>query len=188
METQAQRPHHIRDVVVTAAAIRARVDQLVVDVAAACRGERLAMIGILRGSFIFLADLVRALNAHRIHPRIDFMMLESYGSGTESSGAVRITKDFSLEIGGADVLLVDDILDTGRTLTFAAAHARARGAATVRSCVLLDKPARRVVPFRADFTGFTIEDAFVVGYGLDYDGYYRELPHIAKVTFTDGPR
>ncbi len=178
-------PHHIRDIVFTEKQIRARVDQLVEEMADHCRSENMVMIGILRGSFMFLADLVRDLYDHDYHPRIDFITLESYGGGTESSGVVRITKDFSVDVTGADVLLIDDILDTGRTLTYARDHVTARGARTIRTCTLLDKPSRRVVPIEADFVGFTIEDFFVVGYGLDYDSYYRELPYLAKVTFEE---
>jgi hypoxanthine phosphoribosyltransferase len=90
-----------------------------------------------------------------------------------------------MDLAGTDVIVVDDILDTGRTLNFARQHLRELGARSVRTCALLDKPARRVLPFEADYIGFTIEDRFVVGYGLDYDGHYRELPHIACVTFLD---
>lgn len=179
------RPHHVRDVLLTPRQIGQRVEQMVKDIAATCRSDNLVMIGILRGSFMFLADLVRELNQLDLHPRIDFMTLESYGSGTESSGNVNITKDITVDVKNADVLVVDDILDTGRTLTFARKHLLEQGAHTVRLCALLDKPSRRVVPIEADFVGFTIEDRFVVGYGLDYDSYYRELPHIATVTFTD---
>lgn len=161
-----------------------RLDDLVVEIAAVCRSDRLAIVGILRGSFVFLADLVRDLYAHDVRPLIDFMTLESYGAGTVSSGTVRVTKDIGISVAGYDVLIVDDILDTGRTLTFARDHALACGARSVRTCVLLDKPARRVVPFEADFVGFSIEDHFVVGYGLDLDGRYRELPHIARVVRT----
>jgi hypoxanthine phosphoribosyltransferase len=177
-------PHHIRDVLFTEDQIRRRVKELVEEMAGVCRGPNFAMVGILRGSFMFFADLVREINRHGIHPRIDFTALESYGSGTESSGVVRLARDVSLDVAGADVMLVDDILDTGRTLSFACGHLRGRGAATVRTCVLLDKPSRRAVPIRGDYVGFAVEDAFVVGYGLDYDSRYRELPYIAKVTFT----
>ena len=175
--------HHVKDVVFTAAQIDRRVDELVSEMERACRAENFVMIGILRGSFIFLADLVRDLYLHGIHPRIDFITIESYGGETESSGQVRMVKDLRLDIAGADVLLVDDILDTGRTLQFTANHLKEKGAASVRTCALLDKPSRRVVPFQADYVGFTIPDEFVVGYGLDYDSRYRELPYIAKVTF-----
>ena len=177
------RPHHIRDVLFAPAKIQRRINQLVDSMAPDCHAENFAMIGILRGSFMFLADLVRDLYQHGVHPRIDFITLESYYSGTESTGSVHIAKDISLDVRGATVLLVDDILDTGRTLSFARTHLLEKGAKETKTCTLLDKPSRRVVPFAADYVGFKIEDTFVVGYGLDYDGYYRELPHIAKVTF-----
>jgi hypoxanthine phosphoribosyltransferase len=176
--------HHVRDVLFTEAQIQARVDELVKAMAGECRSDDFVMIGILRGSFIFLADLVRDLYQHDYHPRIDFITLESYGAGTESSGDVHIAKDIRMDVKGADVLLVDDILDTGRTLAFATAHLLDKGARTVKTCALLDKPSRRTVPVEADYVGFRIEDSFVVGYGLDYDSHYRELPYIAKVTFT----
>jgi len=142
------------------------------------------MIGILRGSFMFLADLVRDLYPHGVHPRIDFLTLESYGSAMESSGRVTVTKDITVDVNGAEVILIDDILDSGRTLSFASRWVREKGASRVLTCALLDKPERRAVPFKADFIGFTIPDHFVVGYGLDYDSRYRELPYIAKVTLT----
>lgn len=179
------RPHHIRDILFTEADIRRRIGELVLVLAPECRAEHFVMVGILRGSFMFLADLVRSLYHHDIHPRIDFMTLESYGAGTTSSGQVRVTKDIGLDLRAAHVLLVDDILDTGRTLSFAAQLLREKGAGVVRTCTLLDKPARRIVPFEADYTGFKVEDCFVVGYGLDYDGRYRELPYLARVTFLD---
>ena len=177
--------HHIQQVLFSDAQLATRLRALVREMADGCRGENLVIVGILRGSFIFLADLVRELYRQDVHPRIDFMTLESYGAGTESSGTVRVVKDVSMDVAGADVLVVDDILDSGRTLHFAREHLLARGARSVRTCALLDKPARRVVPFQADYIGFTIEDRFVVGYGLDFDGRYREVPHIACVTFVD---
>lgn len=176
--------HHIEQVLFSAVQLEARVRTLVHEMAADCRSDKLVIIGILRGSFIFLADLVRELYRQDVHPRIDFMTLESYGSGTESSGTVRVVKDVGMDVAGTDVLIVDDILDSGRTLSFAQRHLRELGARSVRTCALLDKPARRVVPFKADYIGFSIEDRFVVGYGLDFDGRYREVPHIACVTFT----
>ncbi len=184
-EAAIMNSHHINDIVFTDRQIRTRVDAMVLELAADCRSEDLVMIGILRGSFMFLADLVRDFYLHQLHPRIDFMTLESYGSGTESSGQVRITKDISVDVTDADVVLVDDILDTGRTLAFAREQVVNKGARSVKTCTLLDKPSRRVVPVEADYVGFTIDDHFVVGYGLDYDHHYRELPYLAKVTFTD---
>ena len=180
------RPHHVDDVMITPRQLERRVDELASEMAAGGRRDNLAVIGILRGSFIFMADLVRWFSVHDLHPRIDFLIMESYGHSTTPEKEPTVTRDCTLDLAGADVVLVDDILDTGRTLQQAVAHLAAKGAARVRTCALLDKPARRVVPFEADYVGFSIEDAFVVGYGLDYDGMHRELPHIAKVTFTDG--
>lgn len=177
------KPHRL-EVQMTAEQIATRIDQLVTEMQRDLRGDNVVMIGILRGSFIFLADLVRDLNPHDVHPRIDFITLESYGSGTVSSGEVRVVKELRLDVAGADVVLVDDILDSGRTLSFASNYLRERGARSVKTCALLDKPARRAVPFEADYVGFKIEDNFVVGYGLDYDSRYRELPYIANVIFT----
>lgn len=179
-------PHHIREIVFTDRQIRRRVDQLITEMANGCRSDNLVMIGILRGSFMFLADLVRDLYQHGLHPRIDFMTLDSYGSGTESSGPVRITKHIDVDVQGADVVLIDDILDTGRTLTHAKKHVEAMGARSIKTCTLLDKPSRRIVPIEADYVGFTIDDFFVVGYGMDYDSQYRDLPYLAKVTFENG--
>ncbi len=181
------RPYHVDEVLITPRRLAQRVDEVAREIAAAGPGENLVVIGILRGSFIFLADLVRWFSLNDLHPRIDFMIMESYGSGTTAQKEPTVTRDCTIDLAGADVVVVDDILDTGRTLQKAVAHLRAKGAQTVRSCALLDKPARRIVPFEADFVGFKIEDAFVVGYGLDYDGRHRELPHIAKVTFLDAP-
>ena len=181
----AMRPYHIDDVMITPRQLERRVDEIAREIAAGEHSENLVVIGILRGSFIFLADLVRWFSLNDMHPRIDFMIMESYGHGTAPEKEPTVSRDCSIDLTGADVVVVDDILDTGRTLQKAVAHLRAKGIKSVRACALLDKPSRRVVPFEADFVGFKIEDAFVVGYGLDYDGRHRELPHIAKVTFAD---
>ena len=178
------RPYHVEEVLITPRRLARRVDEVAREIAAAGPGENLVVIGILRGSFIFLADLVRWFSLNDLHPRIDFMIMESYGSGTTAQQEPVVSRDCSIDLAGADVVVVDDILDTGRTLQKAVAHLKAKGARRVRACALLDKPSRRIVPFEADFVGFKIADAFVVGYGLDYDGRHRELPHIAKVTFT----
>lgn len=174
-------PHRISGVLISADEIARRVDELVTLLEPHCRAENFVMIGILRGSFMFIADLVRDLYQHGVHPKIDFITLESYGSGMESSGTVKVTKDITVDLAGAEVLLIDDILDSGRTLHFAVNLMREKGASRVLTCALLDKPDRRVVKVKPDFTGFTIQDHFVVGYGLDYDSRYRELPYIAKV-------
>ncbi len=177
------RPHDVKEILIDKTAIAQRVDALVDEIAATGKPGNLAVIGILKGSFMFLADLMRSFHRHNIHPRIDFLTLSSYGSGTESSGTVEIVHDIRDEIAGTDVLLVDDILDSGLTLAFTKELFLKRGAKTVRTCVLLDKQTARSVEFEADFAGFKIDDHFVVGYGLDYDNLYRELPHIAKVRF-----
>ncbi len=180
---EAAPSHHVTDILIAESRIRERVGELVSEMVDDCRADNLVMVGILRGSFMFLADLVRELCVHGIHPQVDFMSLSSYGSRTESSGQVDIQKNVQVDIQDAEVLLIDDILDTGRTLKLACDLLAAKGAANIRTCVLLDKPSRRVIPSRADYTGFTIENYFVVGYGLDYDSWYRELPYIARVTF-----
>ena len=179
------RPHHIREVLFTSEQIQQRVHTLIGEIAKNCKAENLVMIGVLRGSFIFLADLVRGFAEHDLHPRIDFITLSSYGSNTESSGTVRITHDTDEDLRGADVVLVDDILDSGCTLAFAKDLFLSRGVRSVSTCVLLDKKANRAVEMEADYTGFPVDDVFVVGYGLDYDKHYRELPYIAKVTFEE---
>lgn len=180
------RPHHTDQVLISESDIQGRLAGLVHEIVADHDSKHYVLIGILRGSFMFLADLVRMLYEHDIHPQIDFMTLSSYESGVNTLGTVTIRKDVSIDIEGADVLIIDDILDTGRTLKFAQQHLRDKGAASIKSCMLLDKPSRRQVEVDAEYTGFTIEDIFVVGYGLDYDSYYRELPYIAAVNFTDG--
>jgi len=165
----------------SAAEIEARVNALAADIADTLGGE-LMVVAILKGSFVFTADLLRALHHHGVHPRIDFMTLSSYGSGTESSGQVEIVRDITDDVRGARVLLVDDILESGRTLAHAAALLTDRGAASVNLCVLLDKPGKRQAEITADHVGFAIRDQFVVGYGLDYAHYYRELPYIGAIT------
>jgi hypoxanthine phosphoribosyltransferase len=176
------KPHSIRSHI-SAIDLHTRVTDLVNEITRTLDDEPLVIVGVLRGSFMFLADLVRKLNPREFHPQIDFMTLQSYGSETKSSGNVKITKDVSVELIDRSVLLVDDILDSGRTLDFAIKHMKNKGAKTVYSCCLLDKPARRIVDVKADFIGFEIPDTFVVGYGLDYDSHYRELPYIGEVVF-----
>jgi len=179
------RMHDVKEILIDKTEIARRVDELIDEIIAASQTDNLVVIGILKGSFMFLADLMRSFHRHGVHPRIDFLTLSSYGSGTESMGTVEIIHDIREDIAGADVLLVDDILDTGRTLAFTKKLLLERGAKSVRSCVLLDKKAHRAVEFEADHAGFPVDDHFVVGYGLDYNNLYRELPHIAKVAFLD---
>lgn len=180
------KPHQLNTILFSRDQIRQRVDELIDEIAEQCDTENLVMLGILRGSFIFMADLVRGFARHNLHPCIDFITLSSYGAETESSGQVKITHDTDVDLKGADVVVVDDILDSGRTLHFARDLFLERGAHSVRTCVMLDKQTRRAVKMEADHIGFPVDDVFVVGYGLDYDNHYRELPHIAKVTFENG--
>lgn len=177
------RPHTISRQLFTREQIQERIHSLIDEIADNSDTGNLVMLGILRGSFIFLADLVRGFEQHRIHPRIDFITLSSYGAETESSGTVTVTHDTDVDLTGADVVVVDDILDSGRTLAFARELFLRRGARSVRTCVMLDKQTERAVEMEADYTGFPVEDVFVVGYGLDYDNHYRELPYIAEVVF-----
>jgi hypoxanthine phosphoribosyltransferase len=177
------RTHDVKEILIDKTTIALRVDSLVDEIMASAKPDKLVVVGILKGSFMFLADLMRSFHRHDVHPRIDFLTLSSYGSGTVSSGNVEVIHDIRENLSGTDVLLVDDILDTGRTLTFTKQLMLERGAKSVHSCVLLDKKAHRAVEFEADHAGFTVDDHFVVGYGLDYDNLYRELPHIAKVNF-----
>lgn len=179
-------PHTIDRRLFTREQIQARIHTLIDEIASDSDTDNLVMLGILRGSFIFLADLVRGFEQHKIHPRIDFITLSSYGAGTESSGTVKITHDTDVDLTGADVVVIDDILDSGRTLAFARELFLKRGARSVRTCVMLDKKAGRAVEMEADYAGFSVDDVFVVGYGLDYDNHYRELPYIAEVTFKTG--
>jgi hypoxanthine phosphoribosyltransferase len=169
------------DVLFDEATIAGRVDQLAAAVAAALP-ERFTVVGLLKGSFVFVADLVRALHRVRCAPRIEFMRVSSYGSGTKSSGIVSLMGDAPPGVRGEPVLLVDDIQDTGRTLAFTRDLLLERGAQRVWTCTLLDKPSRREVEGgEVDFVGFTIPDVFVVGYGIDYAERYRYLPFIGRV-------
>ena len=139
------------------------------------------VIGLLTGSFIFIADLVRAMSRLNVHPRVDFMAVSHYGATTEPSRLVKIVKDVTLDVSGHSVLLVDDILDTGRSLSLARDRLAARSPTWLRTCVLLDKPSRRTVPINADYVGLEIPDVWVIGYGLDADGEGRALPYVAAV-------
>lgn len=137
--------------------------------------RNLLLVSVLKGSVVFLADLMRAID---IPCRIDFMSVSSYGSGTKTSGTVRILKDLDIDIEGYDILIVEDILDSGKTLSYISEILLARNPKSIRICTLLDKPDRRQVDLTAEYTGMTIPDEFVVGYGLDYAEKYRNLPFV----------
>lgn len=155
--------------------ISQRVAELAEQISGDFAGKELLVVGILNGAFVFMADLIRGL---KIPCGVDFVRLASYGSGSVSSGEVRITKDLETPIAGREVLIVEDIIDTGLTLSRLVEALRERHPASLKVCAFLDKQERRRVPFTADYVGFPIPDRFVVGYGLDYDEKFRFLPDV----------
>ncbi|MGL4325810.1 MAG: hypoxanthine phosphoribosyltransferase [Beijerinckiaceae bacterium] len=161
-------------------AIAARIDAMARDIAAK-NPKNLLVVAVLKGSFMFAADLIRALHRVGLEPHVEFTHLSSYRSATVSSGQVTILKDVDSDVRGRDVLLVDDILESGRTLAFAKDLLMARGAGTVETCVLLEKPGKRAVSVTADHTGFLCPDLFVVGYGMDVAHAYRQLPFVGVI-------
>jgi hypoxanthine phosphoribosyltransferase len=169
------------DQLISAKAIAARVEALAAEISAHYRGtDKLVVIGLLRGSFIFIADLVRELD---LPVEVDFLAVSSYGNAMESSREVRILKDLRGEIEGRDLLVVEDIIDTGRTLRHVLDILATRHPKRIEVCALLDKPSRREVDVKARWVGFEIPDKFVVGYGIDYAQRNRNLPHIGAVRF-----
>ena len=164
-------------VLYTAAEIKERIEALASEIAASM-GHEFLIVSLLRGSFMFTADLVREFYAIGVHPQIDFMTLSSYGAAASSSGEVAINRDLTEDVKGKTVLIVDDILETGRTLQYAKNLLKERGAATLKVAMLLEKTGKLETDVKADFVGFNIPDKFVVGYGLDYANHYRELPFI----------
>jgi hypoxanthine phosphoribosyltransferase len=162
--------------------IARRNEELAGEIAAS-RPEDLLVVAVLKGSFMFAADLLRALHRSGLSPQVEFVHLSSYRTGTVSTGQVEILRDVQSEVRGRDVLLVDDILESGRTLVFAKDLLMARGAKRVMTAVLLEKPGKRAVTIDADFVGFACPDAFVVGYGMDAAHAYRQLPFVGVVDF-----
>jgi hypoxanthine phosphoribosyltransferase len=161
-----------REVLFSKDVIERRVRELAEEISRDYAGRELIVVGILKGAFIFMADLIRFF---KIPCQVDFAQLASYGNGTVSSGDVVIMKDIGLPIAGKDVLIVEDIVDTGLTLSFLVETLKNRNPRSLKVCVFLDKRARRKVPFTADYTGFDIDDGFVVGYGLDFNEQARHL-------------
>jgi hypoxanthine phosphoribosyltransferase len=173
---------HIR-VLFDAEAIAARNVALAQEIKAAAP-EQLLVIAVLKGSFIFAADLIRALHGVGLAPEVEFLTLSSYRMGTVSSGAVTILHDVESDVRGRDVVLVDDILESGRTLAYAKDLLAARGANRVLTCVLLEKPGKRAVSLDPDFVGFVCPDLFVVGYGMDVAHAFRQLPFVGVIEKT----
>ena len=159
-------------------AIRKRIEELAGDISGHYVGKELIVIGVLKGAFIFMADLIRCL---RVSCTVDFVRLASYGAGSVTSGSIAITKDIETDIRGREVLVVEDIVDTGLTLTYLVDMLKQRGPASVSVCAFLDKRLRRRVPFDADYVGFSMDDGFVIGYGLDYNEQARYLPDVYLV-------
>lgn len=167
-----------KEILIARAAIDERIAELADAISRDYKGKEVILIGILKGAFIFMADLIRKL---RLPCKVDFVRLASYGTGTMSSGNIMITKDIETHIKGEDVLIVEDIVDTGLTLSFLVGKLKERDPRSLKVCVFLDKKERRKIPFEADYIGFDIPDRFVVGYGLDFNEMYRFLPDVYEI-------
>lgn len=165
----------ILEVLLSEEEIRTKVRELGEQITRDYQGKSPVFLGILKGCYVFMADLLKNID---LFCEMDFMAVSSYGSGTSSTGAVKITKDLSRDIEGKDLILVEDILDSGITLSYLKGYLANRNPASVRIVTLLDKPERRKAPIQADYYGFQVPNEFVVGYGLDYDEKYRNLPYI----------
>lgn len=160
---------------ITADDLARRVKELADQISADYQGKRLLVVGVLKGAWVFMADLVRQLN---IPTHCDFVMLSSYGVGTQSSGEMNLRLDLAKSAPGQDILLVEDIIDTGRSMLWLIEHLKKKNPASIRLCTLLDKPSRREVPVQIDYVGFAVPDKFVVGYGIDCAEQHRELPYV----------
>jgi hypoxanthine phosphoribosyltransferase len=170
---------HIR-VLLTEEEVDARIQAIGDQISRDYAGKQVHLVCVLKGGSFFLCELAKRIT---VPVSLDFMSVSSYGSDTKSSGVVKIVKDLDESIKGKDVIVVEDIVDSGRTLSYLLEMMNDRGPASLRLCTLLDKPERRVVDVKVDYTGFQIPDEFVVGYGLDYDQKYRNLPYIGVVEF-----
>ena len=165
----------IQEVLYSEETLANMVDRMGAKISEDYKDKNLLMVSILKGSIVFMADLMRAIT---IPCRIDFMAVSSYGSGVKTSGVVKIIKDLDIPLAGYDVLVVEDILDSGMTLSYILELLQSRGPKSIRLCTLFDKPDRRTVDITADYVGTIVPDEFVVGYGLDYDEKYRNLPFV----------
>ncbi|MGH9943356.1 MAG: hypoxanthine phosphoribosyltransferase [Pyrinomonadaceae bacterium] len=174
--TPSEFNHPNLEPLITAERIQARVSEMGAEIARDYAGQNPLLLGVLKGACLFLSDLVRATD---LRLGLEFMAISSYGASTRSSGEVKIVKDLDVPIEGRDILVIEDIVDTGLTLSYLLANLRSRGARSVKLAALLNKHERRLREVRIDYLGFDIPDAFVVGYGLDYAERYRNLPFIA---------
>lgn len=175
MATNRQQNHNLDRILIDSETIQKRVRELGAEIARDYQGRRPLLVAILKGASIFHADLVRSIG---LQVSFDFMAVESYGASTLSSGEVRILKDLDESLEGRDVILVEDILDTGLTLNYLVQNLHSRGPRSLKIVVLLNKPSRRLVDVAPDYVGFDIPDDFVIGYGLDFNQHYRNLPDI----------
>ena len=164
-----------RNILFSEEQIKERVLELGKEIAEDYEGKEVYVLPLLRGSFVFGADIFKALD---LKAKVGFMTTSSYGHSEVSSGTVNVVNDIPDNIEGLDVIIVDDIIDTGYTMEFVINHVKKLGARSVKTCVLLDKPSRRKVDLKPDYCCFEIDDLFVVGYGLDYEGFYRNVPYV----------
>jgi hypoxanthine phosphoribosyltransferase len=177
----------IEKVLIDEAQVQAKIRELGQQITADYAGKDLLLVGVLRGALLFIVDLARQID---LPLEMDFMAISSYGAATETSGVVRILKDLDTAIEGRDVLIVEDIIDSGLTLNYIVEHLRNRGPASIKICALLNKPSRRRVDVKIDYHGFDIPDEFVVGYGLDFQQRYRNVPFVGVLkpeTYTAPP-
>ena len=168
----------VKEVLLTEEEISFRIKELGKEISKDYKGKDLLLVGILKGAVIFMAELCKNID---LPLKIDFMAVSSYGNSTKSTGEVKIVKDLDFSVEGKDVLIVEDIIDTGLTLAYLTDNLKKRGANSVKIVTLLDKPDRRNVEVRVDYLGFSIPNEFVVGYGLDYAELYRNLPYVASL-------
>lgn len=165
----------IGTVLITEEQIREKAREIGAQITKDYAGKEIILIGILRGAVPWMAEIMKRIDLDMV---IDFMAVSSYGAATKSSGVVKINKDLDVNIDGRDIIIVEDIVDSGVTLSYLEGYLQSRGAASIKLCSLLDKPEGRRVDIKADYVGFTVDDRFIVGYGLDYDQRYRNLPYI----------
>ena len=176
MEASVTADEGVGEILIGEQELQARIAELGVEISRDYAGRDLLLVGVLKGAVFFMADLMRELT---VPCEIDFMAISSYGAGTDSSGVVRILKDLDINISGRDVVVVEDIIDSGLTLSYLMRSLKARKPATVEICALLTKPERREVEVPVAYVGFEIPNKFVIGYGLDFDERYRNLPYVA---------
>jgi hypoxanthine phosphoribosyltransferase len=179
--TEDEKRYKTGEILITEDEIRKRAEEIGRSISEDFVGEEVLVVGILKGAVLWMGDVIKNIS---LPVRVDFVAVSSYGSATKSSGVVRILKDLDDAIDGKNVILVEDIVDSGVTLNYLREHLRGRGPKSLRICALLDKPAGRRVAIRVDYIGFTVGDAFIVGYGLDVNQYYRNLPYITSIVET----